>query len=66
MGRKGAGSNEESAVAGAPIRVGRRRNGKHHDAEREHHQSHEFEYKCVHDNIPRHIGQVAEVALTVS
>ena len=59
------GSDEISAVA-APIRVGRRRHGNYDDAEREHGQSHEFEYKCVHDKIPQRAGKLVEVALTVS
>jgi hypothetical protein len=47
-----AGSDEISVAAGAPIGIGRRRNGNDDDAEREHGQSHKFEYKCVHDKIP--------------
>jgi len=53
-------------AAGAPIGIGRRRNGNYDDAEREHGQSHEFEYKCVHDKIPQRAGKLVEVALTVS
>jgi hypothetical protein len=52
MPREPAGSGEISVAAGAPIGIRRRRNGNYDDAEREHGQSHEFEYKCVHDKIP--------------
>jgi hypothetical protein len=60
------GSDEISVTAGAPIGIRRRRNGNYDDAEREHGKSHEFEYKCVHDKIPRRAGKLVEVALTVS
>jgi hypothetical protein len=53
-------------AAGASIGIGRRRNGNYDDAEREHGQSHEFEYKCIHDKIPRRAVKLVEVALTVS
>jgi hypothetical protein len=40
-------------VAGAAGRLARGGNGDHDDAERKHHQSHEFENQSVHDNIPQ-------------
>jgi hypothetical protein len=44
---------ERSMVAGVPDRRPPRRNGQHHDTERQHHQSHELEYKRIkHGNSP--------------
>jgi hypothetical protein len=47
-------------VAGTLGRItSRRGHGDHDDAERQHRQSHEFENKSVHGNLPKPIDKVA-------